>query len=70
MRYKLSSILCFLFAVPFYAQFQVNVKAYENFLPKEAYLYTLLGTQDVLVAKAIRSSNGWKVNVPVREKFL
>lgn len=64
MRYKLSSILYFLFAVPFYAQFQVNVKAYENFLPKEAYLYTLLGTQDVLVAKAIRSSNGWKVKVP------
>ena len=60
---KLSLFLLFVFAV-LDAQFSVNVVGPKDFSAKEAYLYTLNGSKDILLLKSIRKGDSWEFRVP------
>lgn len=46
------------------AQFSISVKSDAAFAPKEAYLYTLSGSKDILVSKIIKNENSWAFRYP------
>lgn len=50
---KIIFIISSFIALPLYAQFTVKVQAPQDYAVKEAYLYTLNGSKDVLSAKAM-----------------
>ena len=60
---KLSLFLLFVFAL-LDAQFSVNVVGPKDFSAKEAYLYTLNGSKDILLLKSIRKGDSWEFRVP------
>lgn len=45
------------------AQFNVNIST-EGSVPKEAYIYTLDGSKDILVSKIFHNGNSWKLKYP------
>ena len=60
---KISFILGLLIATTSQAQFKISVDAPQSFTPKEAYLYTLNGSKDVLNGKELRKGNTWQFNI-------
>lgn len=46
-----------------HAQFNVNVQAPADFQGKEAYIYTLDGSKDILNSKQLKSGNSWNFKV-------
>lgn len=45
------------------AQFNIHVKSSQDFSPKEAYLYTLDGSKDILYKREAKGTNGWEIKV-------
>ena len=46
-----------------FSQFSVKIEASSNFTPKEAYLYTLNGSKDILQSKGNRVGNNWSFSL-------
>lgn len=46
------------------AQFSVNVEAGSTFLSKDAILYILDGSKDIILSKEVKKGNQWKFTVP------
>lgn len=47
---------------PLSAQFKINIDAPESFTAKEALVYTLNGSKDVLYNAEVRKGSGWQIN--------
>lgn len=45
------------------AQFSINIEVPADFKPKEAYVYTLDGSKDILDSKVNRTGNSWNIKV-------
>lgn len=60
---KKLSFIFLLFQVFCYGQFSVKIQAPEDFSSQEAYLYTLNGSKDILLDKAVKKNNHWFFNV-------
>lgn len=45
------------------AQFKVSIDTSPEFSPKEAYIYTLDGSKDILSTKEIRKGNSWQFTI-------
>lgn len=57
-------ILFFLLAFNFFnAQFTVKVKPIDPFKPSEAYLYSLMGSKDILMDRGLRKEGQWTFKV-------
>lgn len=53
-------LLPLLFSICVSSQFRIKITA-EGKAPKEAYIYTLEGSKDILVSKEINSGKGWEL---------
>lgn len=60
---KLLSFYAFFFVTVAFAQFNINIEAPKDFSPKEAYLYTLNGSRDILSNKTIKKINVFSFRV-------
>lgn len=60
---KIIVSLCLFVTVNAYSQFKVTVEAPASFKPKEAYLYSLNGSKDILETKENRKGNQWEFKV-------
>ena len=45
------------------AQFKIAIETPAEFAPKEAYVYTLDGSKDILNSKVNRSGNNWNISI-------
>lgn len=50
--------------ISIWAQFTVTIKAEPAFVAKEAYVYTLNGSKDILVAREQKKNNAWQIKYP------
>ncbi|MBS1549065.1 MAG: TlpA family protein disulfide reductase [Bacteroidetes bacterium] len=62
---KFSSIFLLMSHVTILAQFNVQVKSLDSFAAKDAILYSLTGSKDVVVGKATPNNNQWNFKVPM-----
>lgn len=56
---KISIIIAIIFFNSITAQFSVKIEASPNFSSKEAILFTLDGSKDIIASKEIKNSNQW-----------
>ncbi|TXF76379.1 TlpA family protein disulfide reductase [Chryseobacterium sp.] len=61
---KTSILFLILTAAGLSAQFTVKVQAPENFAAKEAIIYTLNGSKDIIASKEIKKNNSWLFTFP------
>ncbi|MFC6268317.1 TlpA family protein disulfide reductase [Frigoriflavimonas asaccharolytica] len=65
---KLSFIIAVSISTFSFAQFSVQVEANPNYSAKEAILFTLDGSKDIISSKESKSGNIWKFKVPQNYK--
>ena len=63
MKKRLSQITFILFSCIASAQFTIKVESPQDFLFKEAFLYSLNGSKDILLDKVEKKNNVWFFNV-------
>ena len=63
---KIFIAAAFLSYAAVFAQFSVNVESSSDFAAKEAILYTLNGSKDIIAGKENRKGNSWTFKVPNR----
>lgn len=61
---KIFSVLAFSIGIVSFAQFNIKISAEGKDLPKEAYIYTLDGSKDILFSKEISKNNTWNIRYP------
>lgn len=61
---KIVLSLVFLNSILVYSQFTVHIKTSPIFSAKEAILYSLVGSKDVIVSKVEKKNNQWDFNMP------
>ena len=60
---KISLILLFAFSI-LNAQFSIKITGPKEFQAKEAYIYMLNGSKDILTSKSIKQGDSWSFKIP------
>jgi len=63
MKKFVFSLLALSFFAKTQAQFKISIETPAEFVSKEAYIYTLDGSKDILNSKVNRKGNSWDINV-------